>query len=244
MGDMRTSSHGPSSPRRMAHTRERGMESVSKVTRGAVAASLMLAAALSAVAAIVSPATPARRRPARHPGQPRLAGRRMDSGSRCRPPAMAALWCPRSPHPYRSPFRRRHRSHPADPDVRPGLDVVPRARDHGRGRRRPRRSRRRCGCCRPRARRYRPHVQPIPSGFGSLSRERGWGRLDDGRPAARGSRRGCAPGRHRHRRDGGSDRRRGDASHRLRSRLLGDPIGRSGAALHGIVARRAGLAPR
>lgn len=50
MSDMRTSSRGPS-PRRMGRTRERGMQSVSKITRGAVAASLMLAAALSAVAA-------------------------------------------------------------------------------------------------------------------------------------------------------------------------------------------------
>jgi hypothetical protein len=52
MGDMRMSSRGSSTSRRMARTRERGLQSVSKITRGAVAASLMLAAALSAVAAI------------------------------------------------------------------------------------------------------------------------------------------------------------------------------------------------
>lgn len=52
MADMRTGSQGRSTQRRAARTRERGMRSVSVVTRMAVSASLLLAAALSVVAAI------------------------------------------------------------------------------------------------------------------------------------------------------------------------------------------------
>ena len=52
MSDMRTSRKGSSSTRRRAQVRDRGMRSVSKVTRVTVAVSLTLTAALSAVAAL------------------------------------------------------------------------------------------------------------------------------------------------------------------------------------------------
>ena len=52
MSETRTSRKGFSSTRRRAQVRDRGMRSVSKVTRFTVAVSLALTAALSAVAAL------------------------------------------------------------------------------------------------------------------------------------------------------------------------------------------------